>query len=497
MNLQKDSYAFTQFIFTRLLGVIYLIAFISLWVQIQGLVGSHGILPVAEFLTAIKQNYGIERLWILPTVFWFNASDISLHVVCALGVIFSLFVMAGILPAWSLFILWALYLSILTIGRDFLSFQWDILLLEVGLLAVFFAPWKIFSFRPTDEKPSWLALWLLRIVLFKLMFQSGLVKLLSHDLAWINLTALTYHYFTQPIPNPLSWSVHHWPLWAHKVSCGIMFFVELFVPFLIFCGRWGRLTAAVCISSLMVVVIFTGNYCFFNLLTILLCLLLLDDNIVSRFIPVKFKEIDVGATGRSPLPEIKTWCHRLFLGMLSCAIIFVTFIHWGRLIFRIHNLPQPVLQAARTIGSFASINSYGLFAVMTKTRPEIIIEGSNDGWNWQEYEFKYKVGDLKRRPPQVAPHQPRLDWQMWFAALTPNCQYDRWFVMFEQKLLEGSGPVLKLLEKNPFPDQPPRYIRATKYLYEFTDVKTKNETGAWWQRQYDSPYCPPISLGSR
>jgi hypothetical protein len=140
-----------------------------------------------------------------------------------------------------------------------------------------------------------------------------------------------------------------------------------------------------------------------------------------------------------------------------------------------------------------TFNSYGLFAVMTTTRPEIIIEGSDDGVHWLPYEFKYKPGDVRRRPRFVEPHQPRLDWQMWFAALS-DYRRNPWLVNFCVRLLQGSPSVLALLEHNPFPNVPPRFIRAVEYDYHFTDFAARRKTGAWWRRQRVGEYLPPISL---
>jgi len=488
----KNSYVISQFFFIRCLGLIYLIAFVSIWPQIHGLIGSEGILPIQNYLEAIKENVGLKGYWLAPGVFWLNGSDIVLTVVCALGVIFSLCVIWGLIQGWALLALWILYLSLFSVGQDFLSFQWDTLLLEVGLLSIFVSSWKWRDrLRQKTGFPQRLALWLMWWVLFRLMFQSGLVKLTSGDEAWRNLTAMTYHYMTQPIPNPLSWYFHQFPLWFHKVSAIGMHVTELLVPFLIFFGRWPRLIAAGLLASLQLFIFTTGNYCFFNILAILLCLPLIDDQFFNQiFYPQFIKKV----LRLQPNPqEQKSYIFitkSILIYFLAALIVIITFGHF----IGVNRMPKTVQYIARTVRPFFSINRYGLFAVMTTERPEIIIEGSSDGISWKAYEFKWKPGDLARQPSQVAPHQPRLDWQMWFGALGGSCRTNRWFLPLASRLLQNSEPVIRLFDYNPFPDRPPQYIRAKLYQYVFTDWKSHKASGDWWQREYISLYCPKVSL---
>jgi hypothetical protein len=328
------------------------------------------------------------------------------------------------------------------------------------------------------------------------MFSSGVVKWLSGDPAWHNLTALTVHFETQPLPTPLAWHAHHWPLGIQKGLCGAMFFIEIIVPFLIFLPRRPRRIAFWLFVPFMIAIALTGNYTFFNWLTCVLCLLLLDDFALVRFAPASWSE-RVGSGPRPawwrPLPRPLQWTRNLALATFGFVTIAVTSIE---MIANFHGRvspDNPLVRLSNWAGPFRSFNSYGLFRVMTTSRPEIVVEGSNDARNWLPYEFRYKPGDVNHPPPIVAPHQPRLDWQMWFAALG-NYQGNPWFVNFAIRLLQGNTAVLALLKKNPFPDAPPRYIRAVVYEYHFTGFKDRRETGQWWRREYKGLYCPELSL---
>ena len=486
-----------RWLFLRSLAIIYLIAFVSLWTQITGLVGQNGILPAKSTMENLQRqltaaNIGLERYRLFPTLCWFSTSDRSLQYQCAFGVLFALLLFIGIAPAPCLFLLWLIYLSLCTVCREFLGFQWDILLLETGFLAIFFAPLNLLPRLYRTAAPSRTVLWLLRWLLFCLMFQSGCVKLLSGDPAWRNLTALTFHYETQPLPTWIGWYAHQLPVWFQKTSTALMFGIELAVPFLIFAPRRLRFLGCAALVALQIFIALTGNYCFFNLLTIILCFTLFDDAALQRFAPRKL------ARFLSPVQpcSLQPFLARLRqLANFSIAIILLgTSLLQFSSMFRLPiPWPQPIITAYEWLSPFRTFSSYGLFAVMTTSRPEIIIEGSTDGVTWFEYDFKYKPGDLKRPPEFVAPHQPRLDWQMWFAALG-NYQQNPWLVNFCVRLLQGSPDVLALLERNPFSNAPPRYIRAVTYDYHFTDFATRRKTGAWWRRERTGDYLPTISL---
>ena len=235
--------SFRGWLFLRAVGLIYLIAFISYWTQIDGLIGSNGILPVAPWLDAIAQHYGPQRFWLLPTLAWINASDMALHLMCAGGTVLSLLLIAGVAPVISLALLWILYLSLACAGQEFLSFQWDALLLEAGLIAIFFAPWQWLPRCSREPRPMGIPLWLMRWLAFRIMFLSGLVKLTFLDPTWWNWKALDFHYFTQPIPTWTSWWMNQEPHWFKMISLIYMWYAELIAPFFIFGPRRMRIVA--------------------------------------------------------------------------------------------------------------------------------------------------------------------------------------------------------------------------------------------------------------
>ncbi len=481
-HTERTAFHFSRWMFLRALGCIYLIAFLSLWVQIHGLIGSNGILPVDQFLTAVRQQVGTSGYHAVPTLLWLNPSDASLHFLCAGGVVLSLVLIAGFFPTFALASLWGVYLSLVSAGQAFLSFQWDVLLLETGFLAIFFAPLRI---RDTLTRTSQLSpafLWLLRWLLFRLMFASGFVKLAS-DAVWRDLTALNFHYETQPLPTWIGWYAHQLPEWFQKISIISMFAVELVVPFLIFAPRRLRNAGCIGLVALQILIIITGNYCFFNLLTIILCLLLIDDVMWKGLLPKRFRPSFEPVGGSSH----RYW--RVCVVVVAMLLFLLSSIRFGGQLFRETRVPD-----LTWIRPFRSVNTYGLFADMTESRPEIVVEGSNDQITWKAYEFRWKPGELTDAPKWVAPHQPRLDWQMWFAALQGNYQNTYWFPSFMVALLQNRPEVLQLLAENPFPDRPPRYVRATLYDYHFTDIKTKRSEGTWWSRERKGVYCPAISL---
>ena len=477
-DLSRPGYRTSADLFLRALAVIYLIAFLSFWVQAHGLIGAQGILPIDESVRLAAEKGHPLRF---PTLFWFDQSDTFIHVLCGAGTLLA--IAAALAPASAplFLLLWIGYLSIVTGGGPFLSFQWDVLLLEAGLLAVFLAPWG-FSPRRGDLEPSRLVAWLYRWLLFRFMFASGIVKLTSGDATWRDLSALTYHYETQPLPNPLAWYAHHLPEGIHVVSVAAMFTVELAVPFFIFAPRRLRIAACALLGGLQLVIALTGNYTFFNLLAAALCLWLIDDASWPKRL-------------RIPHPGLK----RVKLQSLATVPFAVLVVTLSLVYFYSFSLrmrprwPQALVSLNRAVAPFNMVNSYGLFQVMTTRRPEIVLEGSRDGKTWLPYEFRHKPGAPGRRPPVAAPHQPRLDWQMWFAALG-HYRQSPWFVHFCLRLLEGSPAVADLLARNPFPDIPPRYLRAQLYDYRFTTPDERSRTGDWWKRTHLKTYLPKIQL---
>jgi hypothetical protein len=315
------------------------------------------------------------------------------------------------------------------------------------------------------------------------MFSAGAVKLLSGDPTWRNLTAMQYHYETQPIPAWTSWFMHQLPPAFHSIEVVFTFVIELLIPFMIFGPRIVRRLAFVLLALLQLLIMATGNFGFFNLLTIAISVPLLDDG----FFPRWWRRRGVAPENEAPR---RVWPRRL-LAAVAVVLAAISFVPFAGTIGMIALVPQPLLRLYVRVQPFGLSSSYGLFAVMTTQRPEIIIEGSNDGVTWQPYEFKYKPGDVNRRPPVIGPHMPRLDWQMWFAALG-GYQQNPWLDRFLARLSEGSPDVLALLAHDPFPGAPPRYLRARLEDYHFTDAQTRRATGAWWRRTDIGPYAPTL-----
>jgi hypothetical protein len=471
--------------YLRGLAVIAAVAFTSLWSQIHGLVGSGGLLPYEDFLAALEARSHVgAAFWRAPTLLWWLSADWALDLLCGGGLIACLLLFFHWLEGPSLIICAVCYLSLSTAGQVFLSYQWDTLLMETLVVALFVASWSLCA--PRDLEPSWSGLWLQRWLCFRLMVFGGLVKLLSGDESWRDGTAMGFHYMTQPLPNPLSWYAHQLPPWWHSLEGGFALTLEIALPFLMFFGRRARGVVFFGLSFLMLGLMVTGNYGFFQLLALLLCFSLLDDGFLGE---------RAHASSRRPSP----------LGAVFAAVWFGLSglaIHQQLIRFRALQ-PLPVLSVQmleeriyRAIRPFRVVNTYGLFATMTRSQPEIIFEGSTDGRVWQRYGFAYKQAELERVPIQVAPHMPRLDWQLWFAALAwrPDdvtwiaCRRHRYVLETQRALLAGNERVLGLFGYDPFPENTPKYVRAVVYDYRFTD---RSEAGAaWWTADYLGNFCP-------
>lgn len=426
--------------FTRALAFIYLIAFASFGIEARGLAGQQGIAPAG------------------PEIWWPH-SDFALLFTAWSGVALSLVaIIARPYSKWQRIIfaiLWLYYLSIVYSGGVFMTYQWDLLLLECGFLSLFIP-----------------RVWLFHWLLFRLMFESGAVKLLSGDQTWQSLTALQFHYWTQPLPNIVSWYAAKLPVWFQSGSVGFLFAVEIALPFFIFLPRRMKRVAAWGFIALQSLIFLTGNYTYFNLLAAALCFWLFDD------------------TGAQRKPAPQPIPNRIVTAVL---FLFVMIVSATELTDMFSHAPKKLNELVAAQGRFGLVNPYGLFAVMTTTRHEIEIQGSNDGQHWQPYVFRYKPGPLERAPGWVAPFQPRLDWQMWFASLS-SYRENPWFVHLISELLRGSKPVLALLGNDPFHGTPPHTIRAVIFDYRFTSFEEHRQTGNWWKREEAGLYFPPVSL---
>ncbi len=491
----QPAYVLSRWLFLRLLGVVYFVAFVSLALQITGLVGDQGILPAGGFLQRAHAAYGSTAYRLFPSLCWLGASDGMLHALAWAGAGLAVLLVAGVAQAPVLLLLWICYLSLVVAGQTFLWFQWDALLLETGLLAVLYAPTQLRPSLAREGLPSTAMRWLVWALVFRLMFLSGITKLASGDPTWRHLTALDFHFWTQPLPTGPAWYAQWLPEWVHHVMTLAIIAIELLVPWLMcvperWAGRWSRRARHVACALLVLgqlAIALTGNYGFFNLLAIVLCVALLDDAALQRVLPLRLAAGD-------PEPRCKQYAIRGFAPLLAllAALAFAREIiqtlpgTWGGGTFA-----NPLLDA---VAPLRSVNGYGLFRVMTTERFEIVIEGGADTVHWREYQFRWKPGDPARAPAFVAPHMPRLDWQMWFAALNPEGARE-WLVPLLQRLLEGSPEVLALLRDNPFPGAPPRYVRLVYYRYRFSTPAERAAGGMWWQRERVGYLTQPLSLG--
>lgn len=466
--LHVESYTIIAEWFPRLLGIIYFFAFGALTLQIRGLIGENGILPLKNFLNNIKTNYPKQAYWMVPTVFWLDSSNRALLAVTILGTVLSVCLLAGIVPPLMLLLLYILYLSITSAGQEFLGFGWEGFLLEITINAF------LLSLTTVPNAMVWVSI---NFLLFRFHIQAGAVKLQSRDPHWRNSSAIAYHYLTQPLPNTVAWYIQKMPEWFHRLSCLIMFACELGVPFGIFFDENIRLITFVALFGLQFFIWATGNLSFLNHLTAIFCLLLLNNTALET----------IGFT--APAVTTTPLSLDIFLTLCAAGLLALQIIRFAHHFF-------PTQQFAKLLHPFDPFhiaNRYGLFAVMTVKRYEIIIEGSLDGTEWKEYLFRYKPSELTRRPRRISPYQPRLDWQAWFLPFS-KFGSERWFTSFLGHLLKGTPDVVDLLRYNPFPVTPPKFVRAKAYDYVFSTAEEKKQTGRWWQRTYAGDYCPSISL---
>jgi len=470
---EPGSHVLTENLFLRLLGLIYLTAFGSLLPQIVPLLGSHGVVPMARFLHSLRPEMGPGLVFSVPTLFWISASDGALRAVCILGCIASVLLIVSWQSRLAATVCWVLYLSLVSVGAPFLNFQWDALLLEAGFLALFAG--------------SPMLVWAYRVLLFRLMFESGIVKLTSGDPNWHNLHALRFHFLTQPLPNPVAYYAYRLPEPVLDCFTGATLATELLAPFLLFFPKRLRYVGVGLLMLLQISIILTGNYAFFNLLTLAICLWALDD-------PV-FQPIARWLQQRLPSASRLSFSNGLRLAG-SLILIFCMAIGLTQVAQTVDRGWPPALDAhLRSIAPLEIVNTYGLFAVMTTTRPEIILQGSDDQVQWLDYNFPYKPGELHRPLPFVAPYQPRLDWQMWFAALG-DINENTWVGNLMYRIMTGDTTSTKLLGPSPF-RRPPRYMRALLYDYRFTTPEVRKRTGAVWERTLVRTWFGPVSLTGR
>lgn len=457
----------SQWLFLKLLSLSYFFAFFSLHPQVLGLFGSKGISPIAFLVEQLKQRK--ISFFQFPSLFLYRSSDSFLKGIVLLGIGFSLLALAGFVPALFLSLLWILYLAFYVAGYPFLSFQWDALLLEAGFAGIFFAI--------MTPAPLLLFIWMW-ILLVRLMLTSGLVKWLSGCPEWRALKALRYHFETQPLPNFGGYIAHHISLLSGKFGAVAVYIIEGPALLLLLGTPEMRLVGGLLQLFFQMLIIFTGNYAFFNLLTIALIVPVFDDKYL-QWIP--FEVTTHAFSYNLPL--------EILLSFVGAVMVFLNIAILLRQIMRISIVPKWI----QSLGRWGILNTYGLFAVMTTIRDEVVIEGSLDGKEWKEYTFRYKPGALNKWPKQIAPLHPRLDWQMWFIALG-GWKSDPWFEAFILRLIEGSDDVLGLLESNPFPGKKLKAIRAKRYRYHFTSLDEWRKTGNFWTRQEIGLFLPEVFI---
>jgi len=470
-TFDAPGYWLSRLVFKRGLGLVYLIAFIVALNQFRPLLGERGLLPVPAFLkqVAFRQT---------PSLFFFWPKDTAFAAAAWIGIVFACLTITGLADRYSTWfsmlvwaVLWVLYLSFVNVGQTFYGFGWESILLEAGFFTIFLGSRGV--------APPTIMIWILRWTLFRVMFGAGLIKLRG-DPCWRDLTCLDYHYETQPMPNPLSWYFHVAPLWTHRAGVAFNHFAELVAPFGYFAPQPIASIAGLITIVFQGTIMASGNLSWLNFLTIVLAIPTLDDRILGAVLPLRSPEL------RAP--------HIIYKGAIVAIAVLVAYLS----IKPIRNLISPRQIMNTTYNPFHIVGTYGAFGSITRTRYEIVVEGTDEAvltpsTKWREYEFRGKPGDPSRAPPQIAPYHLRLDWLMWFAAMSDYYEHP-WFLHFIAKLLEGDAATASLLKTNPFPKEPPRFIRAQLYEYHFTTPEEHRKTGLWWNRRPAGSYFPAVSL---
>lgn len=515
-----------RWIFLRALAAIYFSAFYSLLFQVSGLIGPHGVLPAQQYLAAVARALGPTRYWFAPTLFWICSGSNALRAVMVAGLLASLAAFFNLWPRLTFFVCWVCFLSFVAATNVFSNYQSDGMLLEGGFLALFFAPAGVWPGWGADTPPSRASLFLLQWEWFRIYFESGLVKLLSGDPQWRQMTAMDEYYQNGPLPTWVGWYVQHLPHWFHAATAVGTLVMELVLVFMLFFPRRVRLICFLIVTPWEAGVILTANYTFLNYLVLSLGFLLLDDGSLRRFLPERFQPAARPAVGKAegeapPLsirvsdgerelrperqdtvaagparfrPIRRIWATAGVWTAVACLtwIAYDTTVEMvGMPLHRSVGPTGPVT----VLDPFRIANQYGLFAVMTRGQYEIEFQGSEDGYRWTAYPFRYKPQALNESPGIYAPYQPRFDWNLWFASLG-DWQDNDMVPLTEERLLENDADVLGLFRADPFGQRPPRYVRAVLWQYWFTSLDEKRRTGNWWSRKFLGMYAPELRLGA-
>ncbi len=516
-----------RWIFLRALAAIYFSAFYSLLFQIKALIGPRGILPAQQYLAAVGRAMGMTRYWFAPSLFWISTSSEMLMAVMVVGLIASVAALVNIWPRVTFVVCWLCFLSFVAATSVFSNYQSDGMLLEAGFLALFLAPPGIWPGWGASHPPSRASYFLLQWEWFRIYFESGMVKLLSGDEQWRHLTAMDEYYQNGPLPTWIGWYVEHLPHWFHAASAAGTLVMELALVWMMFFPRRVRLICFLIVTPWEAGVILTANYTFLNYLVLSLGFLLLDDGFLRRFVPERWRPEPRVAVGevRKDLSSLSTvtstaakeasgaadvravprgsekgrqWFAEAWSAAgVGAAAIMLSWIAYDTTVemveMPLHELPLPTWPIT-AVDPFRIANQYGLFAVMTRGRYEIEFQGSRDGKDWAAYPFRYKPQALNEAPAIYAPYQPRFDWNLWFASLGSWRENDM-VPLTEERLLDNDGDVLKLFRGNPFPGEPPRFVRAVLWQYWFTTEEEKQRTGNWWRRKFIGVYAPEITRG--
>jgi hypothetical protein len=488
--------------------LIYFSAFYSLLFQINGLIGPRGILPAKEYLAAVAQSFpGLNRFWFAPSLFWLSPSSHMLMAITWLGLFAAVCAFLNLSPRLSLFICFVCFLSFVSSSSDFSSYQSDGMLLEAGFICLFLAPPGLLPGWAAQSPPIRASYFLLLWEWFRIYFESGLVKILSGDPQWRNLTALDAYYQNGPLPSWIGWYAAHLPHWFHIATAAGTLLLEFVVVLMLFFPRRVRIICFCIVTPWQIGVILTANYAFLNYLVLALGFLLLDDKFLRRLVPARFRLPSTAKPG-TEVASLTTsggsmsTAHVVLLHWrslrIAIAAVFLTWVGYATtaeligMLLRPNPLPTAPVEA---LEPFRIANEYGLFAVMTRGRYEIEFQGSNDNQNWTPYPFRYKPQALNQPPGLYAPYQPRFDWNLWFASLG-DWRQNQIVPITEEKLLANDASVLHLFRRNPFANSPPRYVRAVLWQYWFTSMQERRRTGNWWRRTLLGQYAPTLTYGA-
>ncbi len=472
---ESAGHLWPRWIFLRLLGIWFFSAFYSLWFQVEGLVGPRGLLPAGDYLHEVAVELGAKRLWFAPSLLWLGTSDRALLALCAFGMAASLALILNVWPRAAAFACTAVFLSFIAVLQDFASYQSDGMLLEAGLLSVFFAPAGLRPKLGAGTAPSRLSLFALQWLCFRIYFESGVVKWKGHDPQWAHLTAMDHYYENGPLPSFLAWwAQQRLPHAFHAATAAFTLVLELFLVWAMFLPRRFKIALGCLLVPFQLGIIATSNYAFLNWLVLSLGLLLFDDRFLARF------GLRIPAAPARPPGPVRRWIE----GIVLSWNLYATYV-----LLLFGALPWLPRGPAELLRPWRLANRYGLFAVMTTARYEIEFQGSDDGVTWRPYPFRYKPQDPAEPNGLYTPYQPRFEWNLWFASLGGWRQYP-WVVACEQRLLEGAPEVLALFRTDPFRGRPPRHVRAVKWRYWFSSPEEKRARGVYWDREQLGEYAP-------